>query len=60
MDFCFENADIKGKNLVYVLWLGMAMSVLMFVIIIYLRLCQLPEIPLNIPTKVCKVCVKKY
>ena len=28
MEFCFQNADTKVKNLNYVLWLGMVMSVL--------------------------------
>ena len=36
MDFCFENADRKGKNLDYILWLGMIMSVLMLLSRIYL------------------------
>ena len=36
MDFCFENADTKGKNLDYILWLGMVMSVLMLLSRIYL------------------------
>ena len=37
MDFCFENADTKGRNLDYVLWLGMVMSALMLLSRIYLR-----------------------
>ena len=28
MDFCFQNADTKGRNLDYVLCMGMVMSVL--------------------------------
>ena len=28
MDFCFQNADTKGRNLDYVFWLSMVMSVL--------------------------------
>ena len=37
MDFCFENADTKGRNLDYVLWLGMVISALMLLSRIYLR-----------------------
>ena len=28
IDFCFQNADTKGKNLGHVFWLGMVMSTL--------------------------------
>ena len=37
MDFCLENADTNGRNLDYVLWLGMVMSALMLLSRIYLR-----------------------
>ena len=37
MDFYFENADTKGRNLDYVLWLGIVMSVLMLLSRIYLK-----------------------
>ena len=61
VDFCFQNADKEGRNLDYVLSLGMVMSALMLLNIIYLgRLHLLPETSLSIPTKVCRVCVKKY
>ena len=60
MGFCFENADTKGRNLDYGLWLGMVMSALMLLSRIYLSVCHLlPETSLSIPTKVCRVCVKK-
>ena len=55
MDFCFENADTKGRNLDYVLWLGMVMSSEFIWDVCHL----LPETSLSIPTKVCRVCVKK-
>ena len=37
MGFCFENADTKGRNSDYVLWLGMVMSALILLSSIYLR-----------------------
>ena len=55
MDFCFQNADTKGRDLDYVLWLDMVMSAVMLLSRIYL----LPEKSLSISTKVCRVCVKK-
>ena len=59
MDFCFENADTKGRNLNYVLWLDMVMWALMLLSRIYLRrLSSSSETSLSIPTKVCRVCVK--
>ena len=65
MDFCFENADTKERNLDYVLWMGMVRSALMLLSRIYLSsssrdICHLlPETSLSIPTRVCRVCVKK-
>ena len=35
MDFCLENAVTNGRNLDYVLWLSMVMSVQILLSIIY-------------------------
>ena len=63
MDFCFQNADTKGRNLDYVLWLGMVMSVLIDVTQqnqCYSDICcHLPKASLSIPNKVYRVYVKK-
>ena len=61
MDFCFQNADTKGRNLDQIFWLGMVISGLINISREFIwDVCRhLQKTSLSVPNKVYRVYVKK-